>query len=141
MVVKDLSCNLNLGAQFNYQTGFVLQKVIQSQSGRKINCSELDGVMIRLQFQDVSNKTLRRTIKDPEFLKRLKQELLHQKRGVEKVPPHTLQLAHVVQEKPKLRTIKRKLTPLEPQGQVDQEVEKLIDQARLTTAAHFYKKD
>ena len=64
-----------------------------------------------------------RTINDPEFVKRLKQELLHQKRGVEKVLPHTLQLAHEVQDKPKLRTIKRKLTLLE----VDQEVEKLID--------------
>ena len=50
LVVKNLSCNLNLGAQFNYQTGFVSQKVIQSQSGRKINCSELDRVRIRLQF-------------------------------------------------------------------------------------------
>ena len=114
LVVKNLSCNLNLGAQFNYQTGFVLQKVIRSQSGRKINCSKLDGVMIRLQFQDVSNKTLRRMIKDPEFLKRLKQEPLHQKQGMEKVLPHTLQLAHVVQEKPELQTIKRKLTPPEP---------------------------
>ena len=116
LVVKNLSCNVNLGAQFNYQTGFVPQKVIQSQSGRKINCSELDGVRIRMPFQDVSIETLRRTIKDPEFFKRLRQEPLHQKRGVEKVPPHTLQLAHVVQEKPKLQTIKRKLTPLEPQA-------------------------
>ena len=74
LVVKNLSCNLNLGAQFNYQTGFIPQKVIRSQSGRKINCSKLDGVMIRLQFQDVSNKTLRRMIKDLEFLKRLRQE-------------------------------------------------------------------
>ena len=60
---------------------------------------------------------------------------------MEKVLPHTLQMAHVVQEKPKLRTIKRKLTLLELQFQVDQEVEKLIDQARLTTAAQIYDKD
>ena len=65
LVVKNLSCNLNLGAQFNYQTGFVPEKVIQSQSGRKINCSELDGVRIRLQFKEASNKTLRRTINNP----------------------------------------------------------------------------
>ena len=54
---------------------------------------------------------------------------------------HTLQLALVLQEKLKLRTIKRKLTQLEPQGQVDWDVEKLIDRARLTTAAQFYDKD
>ena len=120
-------------AQFNYQTGFVPQKVIQSQDKRKISCSKFDGIRIRLQFQDVSNEAWRRTINNLEFLKRLKQELLHQKQGMEKllphvkVSPHTLYLAHVVQEKPQSRQVKRKLTLLEPQGHVDQEVEKLID--------------
>ena len=99
MVVKNLSCNLNLGAQFNYQTGFVPQKVIQSQDGRKINCSKLDGTRIILQFQDVSNKTLRRA----------------------------LHLAHVVQENSRQRPVKRKLTPPEIPDHADQEVEKMID--------------
>ena len=37
LIVKNLSCKLNLGAQFNHQTGFVQQKVIADkfqQAGR-----------------------------------------------------------------------------------------------------------
>ena len=52
LVVQDLPCNSNLGTGFNF----------------KINFSKLDGIQTRLQFQDVSNEALRRTVGDPEIL-------------------------------------------------------------------------
>ena len=58
LVVKNLLCKLNLGAQFNYRTGFIPQRVISRENRRKTNFSELDG--IRICFQDMSNKTLRK---------------------------------------------------------------------------------
>ena len=50
LVVQNLSCNLNLGAQFNFKTGIVPQRVIQGEDGQKTNFSELDSIWIRLQF-------------------------------------------------------------------------------------------
>ena len=37
LVVKNLSCKLNLGAQFNYKTRFILQRVISGHTRRKTN--------------------------------------------------------------------------------------------------------
>ena len=56
LVVKNLLCKLNLGAQFNYKTGFIPQRVISGHTGRKTNFSKLDRVRIRLQIQDITNK-------------------------------------------------------------------------------------
>ena len=74
LVVRNMSCHLNLGAQFNFKTGLIPQTVKQGADGKKVNFSELDGIQVRLQFQDVSNATLQRTIGDPEFLPLLKKE-------------------------------------------------------------------
>ena len=68
LVVGNLSCNLNLGAQFNFKTGLIPQRIIQGDNGKKTNFIELDGIQIRFQFQEVSNETLRRTVGDLEFL-------------------------------------------------------------------------
>ena len=46
LIVKNLSCKLNLGAQFNHQTGFIPQKVIADSTGKKTNFSELDVIHI-----------------------------------------------------------------------------------------------
>ena len=59
LVVKNLSCKLNLGAQFNFKTGLIPQRVISGVNRKKKNFSELDSIRIRLQFQDDSNRTLR----------------------------------------------------------------------------------
>ena len=64
-------------------TGLTPQKVVHDQKGRKKNVSELGGVEIQLQFQDVSNETLRYTIEDPEFLWWLEREPAQQRRGVD----------------------------------------------------------
>ena len=98
LVVKNLSCKLNLGTQFNYKTGFIPQRVIAGEGGRKTNFSELDGVRIRLQFQDVPNGTLQKTVGDPEFLQWLKREPLEQRRGIEYVLPHTLHITTLIQQ-------------------------------------------
>ena len=98
LVVQNLSCNLNLGAQFNFKTGLVPQRVIHGEDGQKTNFSELDGIWIRLQFQDVSNETLQKTVGDPEFLQWLKKELLQQCCVVDQVRPHTLHLSKMVQQ-------------------------------------------
>ena len=82
LVVKNLSCKLNLGAPFSYKTGLIPQRVISGKNRKKTNFSELDGIRIRLQFQYVSNKTLRRTVGNPEFLQWLKREPLQQRCGV-----------------------------------------------------------
>ena len=58
LIVKNLSCKLNLGAQFNHQTGFIPQKVMADGNGKKTNFSELDGIRICLHFKDVTNRTL-----------------------------------------------------------------------------------
>ena len=58
-----------------------------------------------------------------------------------KVLSHTIHLAYVVQKNSRQRPVKRKLTPPEIPNHVDQEVEKLINQVRLTTTAQFYDKD
>ena len=97
LVVKNLSCKLNLGAQFNLKTGLIPQWVISGENRKKTNFSKLDGIRIRLQFQDVSNRTLQRTVGDPEFLQWLKREPLQQHCGVEHVTPHTLHLTTLVQ--------------------------------------------
>ena len=68
LVVKNLSCELNLGTQFNFKTGLKPQRVMSGENGKKTNFSKLDGIRIRLQFQDVSNKTLQRMLGDPKFL-------------------------------------------------------------------------
>ena len=81
LVVKNLSCKLNLGAQFNFKTGLIPQRVISGENGKKTNFSEINGIRICLQFQDVLNKTLRRTVGDPEFLQWLKREPLQQRWG------------------------------------------------------------
>ena len=83
LVVQNLPCDINLGAQFNFVTGLIPQKVIQDQNGKKKNVSEIGEVKIQLQFQDVSNKTLRHTIEDPEFLWWLGQEPAQQRRRVD----------------------------------------------------------
>ena len=46
LVVKNLSCKLNLGAQFNYQMGFLPQRVISGSTGKKTNFSKLDRIRI-----------------------------------------------------------------------------------------------
>ena len=46
LVVKNLSCKLNLGAKFKYKTGFLSQKVISRHTGKKTNFSKLDGIRI-----------------------------------------------------------------------------------------------
>ena len=85
-------------------TGLTPDKMVQDQIGKKKNASELRGVKIQLQFQDVSNETLRHTIEDPEFLWWLGREPAQQRRGVDQVYPHarvlpyTLHLAEVVQQ-------------------------------------------
>ena len=65
LVVQNLPCEINLGAQFNFVTGLTPQKVVYDQKGRKKNVSELRGTEIQIQFQNVSNETLRNTIEDP----------------------------------------------------------------------------
>ena len=55
LVVHNLSCDINLGAQFNFETGFIPQKVMQDKDGRRTNFSELDGVQIPLHSKDVSH--------------------------------------------------------------------------------------
>ena len=65
LVVQNLPCDINLGAQFNFVTGLTPQKVVQDRNGRRSNFCELEGVKIQLQFQDVSNETLRHTIENP----------------------------------------------------------------------------
>ena len=95
LIVKNLSCKLNLGAQFNHQTGFIPQKVMTDSSGKKTNFSELDGIRIHLHFQDVTNRTLRSLVGDSEFVLRLQMEPPEQRRGVENSLPHTL---HVIQQ-------------------------------------------
>ena len=67
LIIKNLSCKLNLGAQFNHQTGFIPQKVTMDKEGRKTNFSELDGIRIRLHFQDVTNRMLQSMVGDSEF--------------------------------------------------------------------------
>ena len=44
LVVRNLSCHLNLGAQFNFKTGLIPQIVKQGMDGKKINFS--DGIQI-----------------------------------------------------------------------------------------------
>ena len=94
LVVQNLPCNINLGAQFNFVMGLTPQKVVQDRNGRRKNVSKLD----------VSNKTGRHTIEDPEFLWWLRPEPAQQRKGVDQVyphvwiSPHTLHLIRVVQQ-------------------------------------------
>ena len=67
LIIKNLSCKLNLGAQFNHQTGFILQRVTVHRDGTRTNFCELDGIRIRLHFQDVTNRALRSLLGDVEF--------------------------------------------------------------------------
>ena len=104
-------------------TSLTPEKVVQDQNGKKKNVSELGGVKIQLQFQDISNKTLRHTIEDPEFLWWLGQEPAQQRRGVDRVYPHawvlpyTLHLAGVVQQENQRRNDYRnmKFQPITPE--------------------------
>ena len=64
-----------MGAQFNFITGLIPQKVMQGKDGRRANFSKLEGIRIRLQFQDISNETLRKAVRDLEFLWWLGREL------------------------------------------------------------------
>ena len=50
LVVENLPCDINLGAQFNFVMGLTPQKVVQDRNGRRKNVSELKGVKIQLQF-------------------------------------------------------------------------------------------
>ena len=139
LIVKNLSCKLNLGAQFNHQIGFIPQKVIMDNTSKKINVSKLDGIRIHLQFQDVTNRMLRSMVGDSEFDQWLQKEPPEQKRGIEDSPPHTL---HVIQqEKPREKKIKKMLVQNPRQEEEDLELEQLVDWARLTTAAQFYDKN
>ena len=104
LVVRNLSCHLNLGAQFNFKTGLIPQAVKQGTDVKKINFSELHDIQIQLQFQDVLNVTLQRTIEDPEYLQLLKKEPPHKQCGIKRVSPHTLHLAQVVQQENRQRT-------------------------------------
>ena len=139
LVVKNLSCKLNLGAQFNLRTGLIPQWVISGENGKKTNFSKLDGIRIRLQFQDVSNRTLRRTVGDLEFLQWLKMEPLQQCRGVELVMPHTLHLTTLVQRENERRKGFKKMS-FKPtlSDSEDQEIERMVNRARITTTAQFY---
>ena len=83
LVVQNLPCDINLGAQFNFVMGLTPQKVVYDQEGRKKNVSKLGRTEIQLQFQDASNETLRNTIEDPEFLWWLEREPAQQRRGVD----------------------------------------------------------
>ena len=133
LIVKNLSCKLNLGAQFNHQTGFIPQKVISGSTGKKTNFSELDGICICLHFQDVMNRTLRSLVGDSEFVLWLQKEPPKQRRGVEDSPPHTL---HVIQqEKPRKKEPKEMLVQTSRQEEEDPELERLVNQARLTATA------
>ena len=46
LVVQNLSCNLNLGTQFNFKTGLIPLKVVQGEDRKKTNFSELNGIRI-----------------------------------------------------------------------------------------------
>ena len=68
LVVHNLSCDIDLGAQFNFETGLIPQKVMEDEGGRRTSFSELDGVRIQLHSKDVSHAMLPETVNDPEFL-------------------------------------------------------------------------
>ena len=72
LVVHNLSCNLNLGAQFNFKTGLIPQIVQVTEDGKKISCVRLGKVYIELQRQDVTIRELRKIVKDNEFVRSLK---------------------------------------------------------------------
>ena len=136
LIVKSLSYKLNLGAQFNHQTGFIPQKVIADSTGKKTNFCELDGIRFYLHFKDVINRTLRSMVGDSEFVSWLQKEPPEQRRGTEDSPPHTL---HVIQqEKPRGKKLKKMLVQTPRQVEEDPELERLINQALLTTTAQFY---
>ena len=46
LVMRNLSCHLNLGARFNFRTGLILQTTRKDAEGKKVNFSELDGMQI-----------------------------------------------------------------------------------------------
>ena len=85
-----------------------------------------------LNFQDVTNKALRSTVDDVEFDKWLQREPPGQKRGVEESPPHTLHLIQKMEERGHWT---------ETQDEEDPEVKRMVDRARLVTAAQYYVKD
>ena len=73
-VVHNFSCHLNLGAQFNFNTGFVPKIVEPVADDKRVNFSELEGIWIQLQFHDVTYTTLQWTIKDHEFFQLLQKQ-------------------------------------------------------------------
>ena len=76
---------------------------------------------------------------DSEFVWWLQKEPPEQRRGIEDSPPHTL---HVIQqEKPREKKPKEMLVQTPRQEEEDPELERLVNQARLTTTAQFYDKD
>ena len=101
------------------ETVFIRQKVIKDSTGKRTNFSELDGIRIRLQFQDVSNRTLRSTVGDSEFVQWLQKEPPDQRRGIENSPPHTL---HVIQQE-KLRRKKAEEMLEQTSGQEEEDPE------------------
>ena len=108
-------------------------------NGKKTNFSELDGIRIRLHFQDVTNRTLQSFVGDSEFVLWLQKEPPEQRWGMEDSPPHTL---HVIQqEKPKKKEPREMVVHVSRQEEEDPELERLVSRARLTTAAQFYDKD
>ena len=99
LVVHNLSCDINLGAQFNFETGFIPQKVMQDEDGRRNNFRELDRVRIQLHCKDVSHATLRKTLTHPEFLRCLdKNHIWPRQRKKGRVTPHTLHVSNLVQQ-------------------------------------------
>ena len=76
---------------------------------------------------------------DPEFIQWLQKEPPEQRRGIEESPPHTLHM--IQQEKPREKKPKKMLVQTPRQEEEDPELERLVNQARLTTTAQFYDKD
>ena len=69
----------------------------------------------------------------------LQREPLEQKRGIENGPPHTL---HVIQqEKLKGKKTEKASGQTSRQEEEDPELERLMNQVRLTTTAQFYDKN
>ena len=90
-------------------------------NGKKTNFSELDGIHIRLHFQDVTNRTLQSFVGDSEFVLWLQKEPPEQRRGVENSPPHTLQV--IQQEKPKKKETREMVVDVPRQEEEDPELE------------------
>merc|ERR1711873_316572 len=108
-------------------------------TSKRTNFSKLDSICIRLQFQDMLNRTLQSTVGDSEFVQWLQKEPPDQRRGIENSPPHTL---HVIQqEKLKGKETEETSGQTSRQEEEDTELERQVNRAKLTTTAQFYDKD